>query len=520
MTAGIEMNRRRTVIFSLLLGVWVVIFLWQRAEHQGLKERLRTSLYERAKVMSASMDIMLRAMRQFGGAIHDARLQIYLDELVLSKELLGVALVNGGLVVIAQSGETEDLDLAVLKAEGQSWKGDRVSFLHFVDLGTSTFGETPRPREAYLLPPPSSLLPPEEALSNSVSVLNRTRGDFARDMESLGRTNGARAGDPGGTNLTSTGTASGERRSRRWPWPWRGGPMTEEQRSKFGVHGAIFQLSTESIVAAINQDWWQRAIIVVFGFLAAVAAGGAWVNAYRSEDIRMRLLRSKQQNLHLSQMNMAAAGLAHETRNPLNLIRGMAQMITREDAASESVRTRCADMIAEVDRVTGQLNEFINFSKPQAPAPSSVRIASVIEDVLRPLSGELEDFGVKVVHELGALSVEADEKMLRQIIFNLLINSVQAMKNGGLITIRAITEGGFVTLEVADQGSGVSPENREKIFEPYFTTREKEGTGLGLAIVKQIVLAHGWDIEFRPNRPAGAIFAVRQMRWVSPGAEN
>lgn len=507
---------------ALLFSTWLVILFWQRVEHLHFADRLRESLADRAQVMSASMDIMLRAMRQFGGAISDSRLQTYLDELVNSRELVGVALVNRSMAVIAESGATGGVDPKELAQAGELWADGRASFLHAVDLGISTFGDKPRPREAFILPPPGEWPWQRSSQSDGDDRLRQTREELNRELRSLGatnlvetnlvETNATSAGVVGAG--TTNGAVSWTRSSRRFPW--RGVPMSEERRAemleKYGVYGAIFHLATGEISAAIDDDLWLRTIIVGFAFLAVAAAGLALFNQDRSEEIRSRLLRARVQNKHLAEMNLAAAGLAHETRNPLNLIRGMAQMITRDDSATETVRSRCADMIAEVDRVTGQLNEFINYSKPPDVQQGPVRLAELIDDVARPLSAELEDFGVTLKVDVGAVTVVADAKMLRQVIFNLLLNAVQAMKEGGSIRVFADTSGAGVRISVADDGPGVAPDHREKIFEPYFTTREKEGTGLGLAIVRQIVLAHGWEIEFQPNDPKGAIFRVYGMK--------
>ena len=110
------------------------------------------------------------------------------------------------------------------------------------------------------------------------------------------------------------------------------------------------------------------------------------------------------------------------------------------------------------------------------------------------------------------VSVEADEQLLRQALFNLLLNAIQAVNGSGEIQIvaqkRNATE---ALLEVRDNGPGVPPDRRAEIFKPYFTT-QKTGTGLGLAVVQQIVLAHGWEIECLANAPKGAIFRITHLK--------
>ncbi|HEX4342381.1 MAG TPA: ATP-binding protein, partial [Verrucomicrobiae bacterium] len=118
---------------------------------------------------------------------------------------------------------------------------------------------------------------------------------------------------------------------------------------------------------------------------------------------------------------------------------------------------------------------------------------------------QLETSGVPI-------SIEADNQLLRQALFNLLINAIQAVGMNGRIQVvirkQNLNEG---VIEIRDDGPGVPPDRRTEIFKPYFTTNAK-GTGLGLAVVQQIVLAHGWEIECLANDPKGAIFRLSHLK--------
>jgi signal transduction histidine kinase len=219
-------------------------------------------------------------------------------------------------------------------------------------------------------------------------------------------------------------------------------------------------------------------------------------------------------NLHLKEMNLAAAGLAHETRNPLNIVRGLAQMLSKRDDVSPEVRSKSLQIVDESDRVTAQLNEFINYSRPREVRRSAVALGAVVGEVVRALSGDIEEKRIRLQTAKTQLTVEADEQMLRQALFNLLLNATQAVAAGGEIQIVAARDGSEATLEIGDNGPGVPAERRGEIFKPYFTTNEK-GTGLGLAVVQQIVLAHGWEIECLPNQPRGAIFRITHLKLVA-----
>ena len=109
------------------------------------------------------------------------------------------------------------------------------------------------------------------------------------------------------------------------------------------------------------------------------------------------------------------------------------------------------------------------------------------------------------------LFIEADEQLLRQVLFNLLLNAAQAAGLNGRIQIVTRKAGPADAVLESDDGLGVPPENRQEIFKPYFTTNQR-GTGLGLAVVQQIVLAHGWEIVCLPNEPKVAIFRISHLK--------
>ena len=278
------------------------------------------------------------------------------------------------------------------------------------------------------------------------------------------------------------------------------------------LHGLLLTLSTQSLQATISHDLWLRFIIIFFAGISAAGAGLALRNVSKTAQLQIRLVRASELNSHLKEMNLAAAGLAHETRNPLNIIRGLSQMLSKQTDAPADIREKTRVIMDETDKVTAQLTEFINYSRPREVRRSKVALHSAFAEVLRTLAHDLEE--KKVLVETGGeeLSIEADEQLLRQVLFNLLINAIQAVGEGGRIQISAKHESATeASLEIRDDGTGVSPEQRHEIFKPYFTTHQK-GTGLGLAVVSQIVLAHGWEIECLANTPKGAIFRITHLK--------
>ena len=175
-------------------------------------------------------------------------------------------------------------------------------------------------------------------------------------------------------------------------------------------------------------------------------------------------------------------------------------------------REKTRGIIDETDKVTAQLNEFINYSRPREVRRSSLALGSVVNEVVRALNYDLEEKHIRLEVKGEPLTIEADEQLLRQALFNLLLNAVQAVDGSGEIEVFAGKRNASeAALEVRDNGPGVAPEQRAEIFKPYFTT-QKTGTGLGLAVVQQIVLAHGWEIECVANEPRGAVFRITHLK--------
>ena len=280
---------------------------------------------------------------------------------------------------------------------------------------------------------------------------------------------------------------------------------------KQGVHSFLIVLSTHTVRDATRRDLWLRFVIIAFTTLSVAGFGLAWRTILKTAELQIRLVRASEMNSHLKEMNLAAAGLAHETRNPLNIIRGLAQMISKHADTSAETRQRSVEIVNEADRVAAQLNEFINYSRPREVRRTPVQLNTVASEVVRALTYDIEEKKLSLQITGDALAIEADEQLLRQVVFNLLLNAVQAVGEYGQIEIRATKTGATEAMfEVCDNGPGVPPDQRVEIFKPYFTTTQK-GTGLGLAVVQQICLAHGWEIRAEGNAPRGARFQITGM---------
>ena len=220
----------------------------------------------------------------------------------------------------------------------------------------------------------------------------------------------------------------------------------------------------------------------------------------------------------LSALGELTAGLAHEIRNPLASLKGTAE-IFGDDVLAESPRRRMFDLhLKEIDRLAAILDRFLAFARPQAIEPVEVDLDAVVDDVLALASAQARRAGVDVERGPGAagVKVRGDREMLVQVALNLVLNGVQAAALAGGQPGRVTLSVGrdvahrkaWGVLEVADTGPGVPAELRDKVFNPFFTTRP-DGAGLGLSVSARIVEEHGGLIEIDDAPGGGALFRVR-----------
>jgi signal transduction histidine kinase len=261
-------------------------------------------------------------------------------------------------------------------------------------------------------------------------------------------------------------------------------------------------------------------VLTMFASKASLAMENA--SLYESLERALLDVRATQDRLVQSEKLMAlgemAAKIAHEIKNPLTVIGGFARRIARAHAPGVSPDTpataRSAQIILkEVQRLERIVHETLYFSREAVPAVRSVDLNSEVRDVLGMFREELEEARIATVVDLSpeipAISVDPDQ--LRQVLWNLVSNAVQAMEGGGALTVttRAArpAEGVGVVFQVSDTGGGIPHDVVHNIFNPFFTTKVK-GTGLGLPIVHAIVEKHGGTIHLDNREGQGVTFSV------------
>lgn len=211
----------------------------------------------------------------------------------------------------------------------------------------------------------------------------------------------------------------------------------------------------------------------------------------------------------LAALGKMAAGVAHELRNPLSSIKGLALLLQSKFSDDNQERKTADILVQEVERLNRSISELLDFARPQALQKVSVDIQKLLNKAISLLSIDAEASGVQIVTVLqGSFPmVQADEDKLNQVFLNLFLNGIQAMEFGGTLTVSTVKNNHRIKVIVMDTGSGIDPENLGRVFDPYFTTKP-DGTGLGMSMSAKIIEEHGGTITIKSEVGKGSSVTV------------
>ncbi len=233
-----------------------------------------------------------------------------------------------------------------------------------------------------------------------------------------------------------------------------------------------------------------------------------------SLEMANRELRDSQEQLRradrLSALGEIAAGLAHEIRNPLAGVKGALEIIASRVTEGTPEAEFAGIGSKELARLEGLVSEFLTYARPHDPALRATDVHEIVERVAALLRAESERKGVTLEFErpVALPLLGLDPEQMTQVIFNVVLNAIQATAAPGRVRIRESVEPGWGVIDVVDEGPGIPPEHALRVFDPFFTTKPR-GTGLGLAISLRIVTAHRGTIEAMPASPSGTVFRIR-----------
>jgi signal transduction histidine kinase len=297
---------------------------------------------------------------------------------------------------------------------------------------------------------------------------------------------------------------------------WRGGVLAALTTSVLYLPGI---LAFGSLRPAYTPDQYGEALdLFITGSVVGVLANRERRKAVELQRANDRLEQTYRQ-LHesieklrhserLSAVGQLAANLAHEIRNPLASIEGAADLL--KDSGPEAGHEFVQIIKKESRRLSKLLTDLLDFARPRSPEYTFVPLSESMHSVAELVQPMAQKARISLREESAAdvQPVQCDPAQIKQVILNLVMNAIQTMPEGGEIVLRERREGNRAILEVADQGSGLTAEEIEQLFIPFYTTK-KDGTGLGLSIAQQVVLAHAGEISVHENTPKGSVFRVR-----------
>lgn len=447
------MQRSRVILFAALVAAWMALAFWQWHDYGAECRHARETLMRQADSIMQALTGGIRSHRRLGYYFAD-QLQGVLEELVATEDVHAAAMVSQDGRLVCSAGAGPQLIQSMLDDPEPTWQDDSLRYV-----------------KQFKLPPPDQEHP------GPGPGLGPGRG--------LGRGRGPR---------------------------WMQNPDADEPApfAEGGAFTALLVLDARSAAERCRRAAWTRLAIVAAGALVLVFLALVWRATFRLAEAQSRQQLLETEARHLRELGQAAAGLAHETRNPLGLIRGWTQRLAAPDADVDQPQQRARAIVEECDRLTARINQFLAFARPAEPRLEDVDLATLAAELAVLLEPDLQSKRIELDGKSleQAPAVRADRELLRQALFNLVQNAVQASPEGGTVELRLVPgQDGRRRLEVADAGPGVPPELVGKLFTPYFTTREG-GTGLGLAIVRRIAVAHGWTAGYTARPEGGAVFRL------------
>jgi len=262
-------------------------------------------------------------------------------------------------------------------------------------------------------------------------------------------------------------------------------------------------LAVDAASASLTPD--ARTILSLLADQVAIA-----IDDSRLLEENLRLERELAERERLAALGRMAATVAHEIKNPLSAIKSIAQVMREDESLRNEYERDLGLIVGETDRLSQSVTQLLSFARKESPAGQPLSVDELVRSVVDLFRASAREQGialdlqVKVDAELAGRSVSA----LRDALSNLLLNALQATPAGGRIELMAAQSDGELVISVQDSGTGVPADLRERIWEPFFTTRQR-GTGLGLAIVRKRVQEVGGTATLVSGNGGGALFQLR-----------
>ncbi|MCM2363017.1 HAMP domain-containing sensor histidine kinase [Pseudomonas sp. SR18] len=264
---------------------------------------------------------------------------------------------------------------------------------------------------------------------------------------------------------------------------------------------------SEGVGAVISGNYTHRVAVSGGDELAQLSSTFNHMTERLGELHHLEAQLRRRDRLHA--LGEVAMGLAHEIRNPLGIIKTATQLLHRRADLPDTDKRHLEYVISEVSRINDLITEFLDFAKPNPPLRVVQPVRALVEEILGFCAPELATHNIdtQIDDQAPGATIYADAKQLKQACLNLILNAIDAMPDGGRLTLGIRTVNDHTVISIADTGQGIAAEMVERIFTPFVTTKAS-GTGLGLAKVYSIMESHDGSIECASEKDAGATFSL------------
>ncbi|MBZ5660378.1 MAG: hypothetical protein LAO08_08210 [Acidobacteriia bacterium] len=243
-----------------------------------------------------------------------------------------------------------------------------------------------------------------------------------------------------------------------------------------------------------------------------ITEGGTRMGAlvkFTDLESRERISTQLQVSERMAQLGRITAGVAHEVKNPLNSMRLWLENLKASLPAGDEMPQQAVRVLDnEIDRLDNVVKRFLDFTRPPEMHQEEASLKTILEEVLSVQAPQMDKANIKVVTRFDDVPpVLVDRELLKQALVNLLVNAVEAMPGGGVLTLSLARHGEMAEIQIGDTGRGIAPENKQRVFQLFFTTRPK-GSGIGLASTFRTVQLHNGSIEFDSELGRGTTFRI------------
>jgi two-component system sensor histidine kinase PilS (NtrC family) len=278
--------------------------------------------------------------------------------------------------------------------------------------------------------------------------------------------------------------------------------------------GILTPLDPSQYTGAARFVWnhvFFKVMITMAACFCVALLGRVMARQGRRHRERARAMEERAKRMEkLAAVGEMAAGLAHEIKNPLASLRGSIQMLNEELPLDKTSEKLMQIVLREADRMSTLVNNFLMFARPPAARPQPIDLAATLEEIIDLFEKDKICVGrIEISKQLvPQIWIEMDAVQLRQVLWNLLLNAAESIRESGRIEVATSPgKNGRVEVRISDTGAGIAPQHRATIFDPFFSTKSN-GTGLGLSIVHRILDAHAAWLDYDSEIGVGTTFRL------------